>query len=184
MLILKLRAAIAGLLALVFPAIAGAAMVAVHGDPIQTTSGLVAGTDVGSGVKAYLGIPYSRPPVRNLRWKAPEPAKWQGVWNADRTGPECIQVLRPHNINHYFGEEPTGEDCLYMNIWTPIAAKAADKRPVIVFIYGGGGTIGSAGMANYSGANMAKRGAVFVNFNYRVGILGFMAHPFGKLWLS
>ena len=64
-----------------------------------------------------------------------------------------------------------------MNIWAPAAAKPGDKRPVIVFIYGGGGTIGSSGMANYDGTNMAKRGAVFVNFNYRVGMLGFMAHP-------
>ena len=92
-------------------------------------------------------------------------------------GPECIQVLRAHDINHYFGEEATGEDCLYLNLWAPAEAKAGDDRPVIVFIYGGGGTIGSAGMANYGGEDMAKRGAIFVNFNYRVGMLGYMAHP-------
>src|SRR5579884_1698062 len=149
----------------------------IAGDPVHTTSGLVAGTEVQSGVKAYLGIPFASPPVGDLRWKAPQPIKWAGVWNADRKGPECMQVLRPHDINHYFGEEPTSENCLYMNIWAPADAKAGEKRPVIVFIYGGGGTIGSSGMANYDGTNMAKRGAVFVNFNYRVGILGFMAHP-------
>src|SRR5206468_4765896 len=66
---------------------------------------------------------------------------------------------------------------LYLNIWEPAAAKAGSKLPVIVFIYGGGNTIGSSGMANYDGEAVAKRGAVFVNFNYRVGILGFMAHP-------
>src|SRR5262249_37074987 len=91
--------------------------------------------------------------------------------------PECIQVLRPHDINHYFGEEATSEDCLYMNIWAPASTNANSGLPVIVFIYGGGGTIGSSGSALYAGETMAKRGAGFVNFNYRVGALGFMAHP-------
>jgi para-nitrobenzyl esterase len=175
--ITNLSAPVVGAFVLALSAIAHAAMVPIPGDPLQTTSGLIAGGQVPSGVKAYLGIPYAKAPVGDLRWKAPQPVQWSGVWNADRKGPECVQVLRPHNINHYFGEEPTGENCLYMNIWAPAAAKSGDKRPVIVFIYGGGGTIGSSGMANYEGSNMAKRGAVFVNFNYRVGILGFMAHP-------
>lgn len=144
---------------------------------VQTDSGLVAGKVLDSGVKAWLGIPYAKPPVRELRWREPQPASWKGVYNADRKMPECIQVLRAHNINHYFGEEPTCEDCLYMNIWEPPGATAESRLPVIVFIYGGGLTIGSSGMANYDGEQVASRGAVFVNFNYRVGILGFMAHP-------
>lgn len=152
-------------------------MIAIAGDPVATASGQVAGTRLASGVKAYLGVPFAKPPTGDLRWRPPQPVSWQGVWNADRKGPECMQVLRPHDINHYFGEEPSGEDCLYMNIWTPGDAKAGDKRPVVVFIYGGGGTIGSSGMANYDGENMARRGAIFVNFNYRVGLLGYMAHP-------
>lgn len=171
------RSTIIGVFAMLGTGAATAAMISVPGDPVRTTSGLVAGTQINDGVKAYLGIPFAQPPVGNLRWHAPEPIEWTGVWNADRKGPECIQVLRPHDINHYFGEEPSSENCLYMNIWAPAAAKAGEKRPVIVFIYGGGGTIGSSGMANYDGANMARRGAVFVNFNYRVGLLGFMAHP-------
>jgi para-nitrobenzyl esterase len=154
-----------------------ASMIAVPGDPVATTEGKVAGTRLASGVKAYLGIPYAKPPTQDLRWKPPQPIRWSGVWNADRKGPECIQVLRPHDINHYFGEEASSEDCLNLNVWAPAGAKRGDKRPVIVFIYGGGGTIGSAGMANYDGEKIAKRGAVFVNFNYRVGLLGFMAHP-------
>ena len=173
----RFRLALTIIVALIGTGIASAAMLAVPGDPVRTTSGLVAGTLVEPDVKAYLGIPYAQAPVGELRWRAPRPSRWAGVWNADRTGPECIQVLRPHDINHYFGEEPTGEDCLYMNIWAPAIAKPGDKRPVIVFIYGGGGTIGSSGMPNYGGANIAKRGALFVNFNYRVGILGFLAHP-------
>ena len=154
-----------------------APMIAIPGDPVTTNSGKVAGTQLDSGVKAYLGVPYAKPPTQDLRWKPPQPISWKGVWNADRKGPECIQVLRPHDINHYFGEEPSGEDCLTLNIWTPAQAKAGDGRPVVVFIYGGGGTIGSAGMANYDGENVAKRGAIFVNLNYRVGLLGFLAHP-------
>jgi para-nitrobenzyl esterase len=133
---------------------------------------------LASGAKAYLGIPFAAAPVRELRWREPQPVRpWRGVYNADRKMAECIQVLRPHNINHYFGEEPTSEDCLYLNVWAPPAARAGARLPVVVFIYGGGGTIGSSGMAHYDGEQVALRGAVFVNFNYRVGILGFMAHP-------
>lgn len=163
---------------------ARASMIPIPGDPVATTGGKVSGTLLPSGVKAYLGIPYARPPVQDLRWAAPQAQHWSGVWNADRTGPECIQILRPHGINHYFGEEPTGEDCLYLNIWVPADVKTgaprparAAGRPVIVFIYGGGGTVGSSGMAVYGGENVARHGAIYVNFNYRVGILGFMVHP-------
>src|ERR1051326_9453871 len=146
--------------------------------PIRTTEGSVAGKVLPSGVKAWYGIPFAKPPVQNLRWAPPQPASLNGVWNADRKMPECIQVLRPHNINHYFGEEATSEDCLYLNVWAPQSAHAGSDLPVIVFIYGGGGTIGSSGIALYGGESVAKTGkAVFVNLNYRLGILGFMAHP-------
>jgi len=144
---------------------------------IQTDSGTVAGKLLASGVRAWLGVPFAQPPVQGLRWKEAQPITWLGVYNADRKMPACIQVLRPHNINHYFGEEATGEDCLYLNIWAPPDAKPDSALPVIVFIYGGGGTVGSSGMANYDGEQVARRGAIFVNFNYRLGILGFMAHP-------
>jgi para-nitrobenzyl esterase len=150
----------------------------VPGDPIAIDSGLVAGKVMPSGVKAYLGIPFAAPPVREFRWREPQAVKaWRGVYNADRKMPECIQVLRPHNINHYFGEEPSSEDCLYLNLWAPGTAKSGANLPVIVFLYGGGSTIGSSGMALYGGETVASRGAVFVNFNYRLGALGFMAHP-------
>ena len=150
----------------------------VPGDPVSIESGLVAGKILPPGVKAYLGIPFAAPPLRELRWREPQPIKaWKGVYNADRKMPECIQVLRPHNINHYFGEEASSEDCLYLNVWAPASAKMGSNLPVIVFIYGGGSTIGSSGMALYSGETVAGRGTVFVNFNYRLGALGFMAHP-------
>jgi para-nitrobenzyl esterase len=152
--------------------------VAVPGDPVTVDSGRIAGKVLPSGVRAYLGIPFAAPPVRESRWREPQPvAPWQGVYNADRFAPECIQVLRRHNLNHYFGEEPTSEDCLYLNIWAPPLTGTGAKLPVIVFLYGGGFTIGSAGMAMYGGENVARHNAIFVNFNYRIGALGFMAHP-------
>jgi para-nitrobenzyl esterase len=150
----------------------------IPGDPVATQSGSVAGKLLLSGVRAYLGIPYAAAPVRELRWRATRPLPpWADVNNADRIAPECIQVLRRHNLNHYFGEEPTSEDCLYLNIWVPADARPDGKRPVLVYIYGGGFTIGSGGMALYGGENVARDGAIFVNFNYRLGALGFMAHP-------
>ncbi|MDE3167098.1 MAG: carboxylesterase family protein, partial [Acidobacteriota bacterium] len=150
----------------------------VPGDPVRIGSGLVSGMTLASGVKAYLGIPFAAPPTGALRWREPQPVTpWKGVYHADRKMPECIQVLRPHNINHYFGEEASGENCLYLNLWAPAAAKESAGLPVIVFIYGGGSTIGSSGMALYAGETVAQRGAVFVNFNYRLGALGFLAHP-------
>ena len=145
--------------------------------PIQTSSGAVAGMVLPVGVKAWYGVPYAQPPTGALRWQLPQPIRWTGVWNADRKMPECMQVLRPHSINHYFGEEATSEDCLYLNIWAPAAATGTAKLPVIVFLYGGGGTIGSSGMPSYGGDYVAQHGAVFVNLNYRVGVLGFLAHP-------
>lgn len=145
--------------------------------PIQTEGGLVAGKVLASGVRAWFGVPFAKPPINNLRWQPPQPMSWQGVWTADRKMPECMQVLRPHNINHYFGEEATSEDCLYLNVWAPPGSSPSDKLPVIVFIYGGGNTIGSASSAMYDGENMAKKGVVFVTIAYRLGILGWLAHP-------
>jgi para-nitrobenzyl esterase len=145
---------------------------------LDTASGKVAGFVLPSGVKAWYGVPFAQAPVGELRWQRPQPISWKGTWNADRKMPECMQVLRPHDINHYFGEEATSEDCLYLNIWAPGAARPSAKLPVIVFLYGGGGTIGSSGMASYGGENVARSGkALFVNLNYRVGVLGFLAHP-------
>ena len=95
--------------------------------PIHTDEGLVAGKVMPSGVRSWLGVPFAKAPVNDLRWKPPQPVSWKGVWNADRKMPECMQVLRPHNINNYFGEEATSEDCLYLNVWAPSGAKS--RRP-------------------------------------------------------
>lgn len=147
-------------------------------DPVSIDSGAVSGKVMASGVKAYFGIPYVAPPLGDLRWRAPQKVEaWKGVYHADRLAPECIQVLRRHNLNHYFGEEATSENCLYLNIWASPNAKAGAKIPVVVWIYGGGFTLGSSGMAMYDGENVARKGTIFVSFNYRVGILGNLAHP-------
>ncbi|MDG5489667.1 carboxylesterase family protein [Sphingomonas sp. BGYR3] len=149
------------------------------GPPVRVAEGLVQGKMLSDGVRAWLGVPFAEPPVRDLRWRDPQPHRpWQGVWIADRFAPECIQPLRSRAINHYFGEEATSEDCLYLNIWAPPAPPPQGTRyPVMVWIYGGGFNIGSAAMANYAGEPLAKKGVVYVSIGYRVGPLGFFAHP-------
>jgi len=147
-------------------------------DPVKIDSGLVAGKLLASGVRAYLGIPYAEPPVRELRWRDPQPVKpWEGVYNADRKPHMCMQWMRAHDLNHYFGEEAPSEDCLYLNLWAPADAEPGQDLPVIVWIYGGGFTQGTANLANYDGGQIAKKGVVYVAMNYRVGSFGFMAHP-------
>lgn len=146
--------------------------------PLKIDSGMVAGQQMASGVKTWFGIPFAAPPLRENRWREPQPVKaWNGVFNADRKAPECIQPLRSADINHYFGNEATSEDCLYLNIWAPASANANAKLPVVVWLYGGGLRVGSSGMAVYDGDKLAEKGVVYVNLNYRVGALGFMAHP-------
>jgi para-nitrobenzyl esterase len=142
-------------------------------------TGLMEGKTLPSGVRAWFGVPYAAPPVRELRWRAPQPpAKWGGPFRADRFAPMCLQPLRNRTMNHYFGNEATSEDCLYLNIWAPKdPAPAGKPYPVLVWVYGGGFNIGSASMANYAGEGLAKKGVIQINIAYRVGTLGFFAHP-------
>jgi len=164
---------IAGLAALLLTGAAPAG--AAERMPVAVDGGRIDGIALSSSVDAWLGVPFAAPPLRELRWKPPRPvAAWGGVFHADRFAPECLQPLRSPRQNHYFGNEATSEDCLYLNIWAPHAAR---KAPVIVWIYGGGFNIGSASMANYSGEPLAEAGVVRVNIAYRVGPLGFLAHP-------
>ncbi|WP_374528195.1 carboxylesterase/lipase family protein [Novosphingobium sp.] len=149
---------------------------AAEARPVRVDGGLIEGTSLPSGVDAWLGVPFAAPPLRDLRWKPPQPvAPWRGTYHADRFAPECLQPLRSPRQNHYFGNEATSEDCLYLNIWAPKGARK--KVPVVVWIYGGGFNIGSASMANYSGEPLANAGVIRVNIAYRVGALGFLAHP-------
>jgi para-nitrobenzyl esterase len=137
-------------------------------EPIEVEGGLLQGV-TENGLAVYKGIPFAAPPVGNLRWQAPQPgAKWNGIRIADKFAPGPIQG----------GNPPSGksEDCLYLNIWTP-ARSAKDKIPVLVWIYGGGFGAGSTAEATYSGEKLAKKGVVLVSIAYRVGQLGFLAHP-------
>ena len=136
--------------------------------PVRVEQGLVQGS-IGAGLTVYLGIPFAAPPVGDLRWRAPQPAAhWEGVRQATQFAPDPIQGP---------GNQPgVSEDCLYLNIWTP--AKSADERvPVLVWIYGGGFSFGSTSTPVHNGEHLARKGVVLVSINYRVGPLGFLAHP-------
>ena len=135
---------------------------------VKVECGLLEGT-LEDGLTVYRGIPFAAPPVGDLRWRAPQPAaKWDGVKHADKLAPECMQGGGRGAV--------MSEDCLYLNVWTP--AKTANERiPVLVWIYGGGFAGGATSIPTYSGEKLARRGVVLVSIAYRVGPLGFLAHP-------
>jgi para-nitrobenzyl esterase len=135
---------------------------------VKVEGGMVQGT-LEDGLTVYRGIPLAAPPVGDLRWRAPQPAaNWEGVRQATKFAPGPMQS----------GNPPSGksEDCLYLNVWTP-AKSASDRMAVLVWIYGGGFGAGSTSERNYSGEKLAKKGVVLVSIAYRVGQLGFLAHP-------
>lgn len=149
---------------------------------ISTDTGKIEGSfNVDKTVRVFKGIPFAAPPIGDLRWKAPQPtAAWDGILPCTEFGPSPIQNA-PEPFYCWTEEfiakpEPINEDCLYLNVWTT-AKSENEKQPVIVWIYGGGLTSGSANCDIYDGEELAKKGVVFVSINYRVGILGFMAHP-------
>ena len=126
------------------------------------------------GSTVFRGIPFAAPPVEDLRWKAPQPvSKWDGILKTYKFAPACPQMQM--NIPGRQKIE-TSEDCLYLNIWTP-AKLTNEKLPVMVWIYGGGFALGSTSSPGYSGEQLAKMGVILVSIAYRVGPLGFMAHP-------
>lgn len=143
----------------------------VCAEPVKIESGLIQGT-VEGGLSVYRGIPYAAPPVGDSRWRAPRPApKWSGIRAADQFGRACIQS------NPAIAKLPApSEDCLHLNIWTP-AKRAGQRLPVMVWIHGGGFVAGATAEQLYHGEHLAKKGVVMVSFNYRLGALGFLAHP-------
>jgi len=150
--------------------------------PVQTESGLVNGFyNERTSVTVFRGIPFASPPIGKLRWKAPQPATtWKGVKNCLTFGPSPIQpkpvpflMIGPEFV---VPQQPLSEDCLYLNIWTA-AQSSREKKPVLVWIYGGGFMTGGSAAPGYSGEALAQQGIVFVSFNYRLGIFGFLSHP-------
>lgn len=141
----------------------------VHTVPAGTIEGRAK-----DGIEAFAGIPYAAPPVGALRWRPPAPApRWTGTRAAAEFGNDCPQVRFDGDATP--STQAMSEDCLYLNVWRP--AKGARKLPVMVYIHGGAFVAGSAASPTLDGANLARRGALIVNFNYRLGRFGFFAHP-------
>lgn len=140
---------------------------------VQTKSGKLRGA-TQDRIAVFKGIPFAAPPVGQFRWRTPQPvAAWKGVRDALAFGPDCAQAGwggAPGTIT-----KTSAEDCLYLNVWAPVGAKA--KLPVMVWIHGGGFVGGSGSSPETSGDAFAKQGVVLVTINYRLGRLGFFAHP-------
>src|SRR5262245_43822446 len=145
---------------------------------VQADSGSLAGEwNADQTVCTFKGVPYARPPVGALRWRPPQPPpRWSGMRPAAGFGPRCVQPERPTNAVGYFGPEREREDCLYLNVWTA-APSPAEQRPVMLWLHGGAFLLGSGSLPIFDGAALARRGAVVVTINYRLGRLGFLAHP-------
>jgi len=138
---------------------------------VTIKDGVIQGT-VEDGVAVFRGIPFAASPAGDLRWKAPQPVKpWAGVLMADSFAPAPVQPRV-----QWMGDFNMSEDCLYLNVWTPAVSSKANL-PVMVWIYGGGFSNGATSLPMYNGENIAKQGVVFVSVAYRLGALGFLAHP-------
>ncbi|MBZ5524996.1 MAG: carboxylesterase family protein [Acidobacteriia bacterium] len=147
-------------------------------DSVRIESGLISGVaGTHPEIRVYRGIPFAAPPVGDLRWKAPQPvAPWKGVREAKEFGAACLQKPYPAGSIYQSQLPKMNEDCLYLNVWTG-AKSSSDRRPVMVWIYGGGFTRGASSISAYDGENFAGKGVVLVTFNYRLGVFGFFAHP-------
>jgi para-nitrobenzyl esterase len=148
---------------------------------VQTQSGKISGAMLSDDIRVFKGIPFAAAPVGELRWKAPQPVKpWTDVKACTAYGASPMQgkpaPFGPWTWGYLIPKEPISEDCLYLNVWSG-AKNGKEKRPVLVWIYGGGFSSGGSGCAIYDGEAMAKQGIIFVSINYRVGIFGFFAHP-------
>lgn len=142
---------------------------------VQTASGRLAGTAEAGSLRVFRGVPFAAPPVGERRWRAPQPVQpWAGVRPATQFGPRAMQLPLFGDMN--FRSNGVSEDCLYLNVWTP-AKSAQERRPVLVYFYGGGFVAGDGSEPRYDGASMARQGIVAVTVNYRLGVFGFLAHP-------
>lgn len=165
----SVRAVVASLFALALPFSIETIANASQTPPVRTSGGLVTGTTLGAE-QAYLGIPYAAPPVGALRWQPPAPAApWSGILHATQYAPHCAQTASP------FGVASTSEDCLYLNVFTPLHPKFGERRPVMVWIHGGAFVVGESD--GYDPVRLVGRDVDVVTINYRLGALGFLAHP-------
>ena len=148
----------------------GPELVIPEGPVVETTTGAVMGVDE-DGYRTYFGIPFAAAPVGDLRFAPPEaPEAWDGVRDATEFGAVCPQA----SAFSWVAVQDTDEDCLVLNVWAP---EDTTDAPVMVWIHGGGFMFGAGHLPTYWGHELAKKGVVVVTFNYRVGPLGFLAHP-------
>jgi para-nitrobenzyl esterase len=169
-----LRRTFLGVLAVIALAAAPPALAQIQ--TAAVTGGQVRGV-VKDGVASFKGVPFAAPPIGELRWKPPQPVQpWTGVRSADAFGPAPMQDARFAILMNGGAAPQLSEDCLYLNVWTP-AKDAGEKLPVMVWIYGGAFAMGMTSAPAYDGTRLAQRGIVLVSVAYRVGPLGFLAHP-------
>ncbi|MEO8096228.1 MAG: carboxylesterase family protein [Acidobacteriota bacterium] len=145
--------------------LAGLTVWAQNAPTAAVTGGQVRGASLKAGA-VFKGIPFAAPPVGDLRWREPMPVKsWAGVRDATAFSSRCMQ-----------SGENVSEDCLYLNVWTP-EWPSKSRKPVMLWIHGGGNFAGAASEPNFDGESLARRGVVLVSANYRMGAFGFLAHP-------
>jgi para-nitrobenzyl esterase len=152
--------------------------------PVRLDAGLVTGVPASSSITVFKGIPFAAPPVGERRWRDPQPAAaWKDIRRTDKFSAGCFQAktgpVGPWSAEYMAKSAMEGgssEDCLYLNVWTA-AKKAGEKRPVLVWIHGGGFSSGSGDVPVYDGEGLASKGVVMVTINYRLGAFGFLAHP-------
>ena len=150
-------------LGLAAPSFAGEAPV------VETPAGAVRGEAQGD-VRIFRGIPYARPPLNDLRWREPQPMpRWSGVREARQFGAACMQPASP-----FYDHPGVSEDCLFLNVWAPAEARGA---PVLVWIHGGSLVGGAGSDPIHDGSALAAQGVMVVSINYRLGPLGWLAHP-------
>ena len=148
-------------------------------DQVTVASGKLKGAyNSDHSVLMFKGVPFAAPPVGDLRWKAPQPAKkWDNVRAADKFGPACMQTDVFGDILQFMRDAQPSEDCLNLTIWLPASASTKSKLPVFVWYYGGGFVAGGNSEKRYDGEALAKKGVIVVEPNYRLGVFGFLSHP-------